>query len=123
MLMWTPSVKIYISTTPLDLRKSFDGLAAATRSILRSDPMSGHLFVFLNKRADLIKILWWSKGGFSLYCKRLEQGTFRFLKAIDGETSRIEVDSTELAMILDGIDLKTTKRRKRWSPPVQSAVS
>jgi transposase len=122
VLMWTPSVKIYISTTPVDLRKSFNGLAGATRSILDSDPMSGHLSVFFNKRADLVKVLWWSNGGWSIYARRLERGTFRFLKAIDGDTNRIEVNSTELAMILDGIDLKATKRRKRWNPPVRAAA-
>lgn len=121
-MMWSSSVKIYVSTTPLDMRKSFDGLAMATRSVLQSDPMSGHLFVFFNKRADLMKALWWSKGGFSLYSKRLERGKFRFLKAIDGETKRVEVDATELAMILDGIDLKETKRRKRWNPPIRATA-
>jgi transposase len=67
MLMMPSSVKVYISTVPIDMRKSFDGLAGATRSILQRDPLSGHLFVFLNKRADLVKVLWWSHGGFSLY--------------------------------------------------------
>ncbi len=122
MLMWSSSVKIYVSTTPLDMRKSFDGLAMATRSALQSDPMSGHLFVFFNKRADLMKAIWWSKGGFCLYSKRLERGKFRFLKAIDGETNRVEVGATELAMILDGIDLKATKRRKRWNPPIRATA-
>ncbi len=122
MLMWSSSIKIYLSTEPLDMRRSFDGLASATRSMLRSDPMSGHLFVFFNKRADLMKAIWWSKGGYSLYCRRLERGTFRFLKSVDGETTRVEVDSTELAMILDGIDLKETKRRKRWNPPVRASA-
>lgn len=121
-MMWSFSVKIYVSTTPLDMRKSFDGLAMATRSVLQSDPMSGHLFVFFNKRADLMKAIWWSKGGFSLYSKRLERGKFRFLKAVDGETNRVEVDATELAMILDGIDLKATKRRKRWNPPIRATA-
>jgi len=121
MLMWNTSIKIFMSTTPVDMRRSFDGLAAATRSILSSDPMSGHLFVFFNKRADLMKAIWWSNGGWSLYAKRLERGRFRFLKPVDGQ-ARIEVSSTELAMILDGLDPKATRQRKRWNPPPRAAV-
>ena len=122
MLMWSSSVKIYISTRPLDMRKSFDGLASATRSILASDPMSGHLFVFFNKRADLVKVLWWSHGGFSILAKRLERGRYRFLKAVEPDSAQVEVSATELAMILDGIDLKATKRRKRWNPPARATA-
>jgi transposase len=121
MLMLPSSVKIYIATVPIDMRKSFDGLAGSTRSILKQDPLSGHLFVFLNKRADLVKVLWWSHGGFSLYAKRLERGRFRFLKPVEADGARVEVSATELAMILDGIDLKATTKRKRWNPPKKAA--
>lgn len=122
MLMGSPSVRIFISTTPVDMRKSFDGLAAATRFLLDLDPMSGHLFVFFNKRADLMKAIWWSNGGWSLLAKRLERGKFRFLKPIEPGGARVEVTQTELAMILDGIDLRQTRRRKRWNPALRAAA-
>ena len=121
MLMMPSSVKVYISTVPIDMRKSFDGLAGATRSILQRDPLRGHLFVFLNKRADLVKVLWWSHGGFSLYEKRLERKRFRFLKPVEPDRAEVEVSATELAMILDGIDLGATRRRKLWNPAQRAA--
>lgn len=121
MLMLPSSVKVYISTVPIDMRKSFDGLAGATRSILKHDPMSGHLFVFLNKRADLVKVLWWSHGGFSVYAKRLERARFRFLRPVEPDSAEVEVSATELAMILDGIDLGATRRRKLWNPAQRAA--
>ncbi len=122
MLMGSPSVRIFISTQPVDMRKSFDGLAAATRFLLDHDPMSGHLFVFFNRRADLMKAIWWSGGGWSLLAKRLERGKFRFIKPVERGAPRIEVTQTELAMILDGIDLRRARQRKRWNPGLRTAA-
>ncbi len=116
MLTLPPSVRIYVAIDPVDIRKSFDGLSAAVREILRADPMSGHLFVFRNRRADRIKILFWDRSGFGLFYKRLERGTFRLPVDPDGFSVRIEMEAAELALMLEGIDLRGAKRRPRWSP-------
>ncbi len=74
MLMLPPSVKIVLAVQPVDLRRSFDGLAEAARVVLAQDPFSGHLFVFRNKRGNRIKLLFWDRSGFVIWYKRLEQG-------------------------------------------------
>lgn len=78
--MWSlpPSVRIFVCLAPTDLRRSFDGLAGMVAGVLSEDPLSGHLFVFRNRRADLIKILYWDRSGYCIWAKRLERGTFRF---------------------------------------------
>lgn len=119
MLMLPPSVRIYLATEPVDCRKSFDGLAATTRSVLRQDPLSGHLFVFRNRRGDQLRILVWDRHGFALLCKRLERGVFQLPKAAPVETTHVEVDSAELGLMLDGIDLRGSTRQKRWIPRVE----
>ena len=121
MLSWPSSMKIHVATGPIDMRKSFSGLAAATRTVLGRDPLSGEVFVYFNRRGDLAKALWWSKGGFCLFCKRLERGRFRLAKVVESGTKDIEIETTELAMLLDGIDLCATTRRTRWSPPTRSS--
>ena len=78
MLMTPPSVKIFISTRPIDMRRSFDGLSAIVTEIIGKDPYSGHLFVFCNRRKDRTKILWWDRSGFCLFYKRIEEGAFHF---------------------------------------------
>ncbi|MEE9311131.1 MAG: IS66 family insertion sequence element accessory protein TnpB [Planctomycetota bacterium] len=99
------------------LRKSFNGLTALTVDVIKQDPLSGHLFVFHNKRRNLMKVLFWDRTGFCILHKRLEQGTFRFPS--QSEDSRtLEVDSAVLTLILEGIDLSNAKRRKRYRKPV-----
>jgi len=115
MLSLPPSVRIFIGIEPLDMRKSFDGLANATRHVLEQDPLSGHLFVFFNRSRTMMKSLYWDRGGYCLIAKRLERGTFRLPKT-DG-SGRLELESVELTLILEGIDLAGAKRRKRWQPP------
>jgi transposase len=110
--MLPPSVRIFLAAAPLDLRKSFDGLAAATRELLAQDPLSGHLFVFLNRRSDRVKILVWDRNGYWLMCKRLERGRFR-TPVRDG---KVEIESAELTLMLEGIDLAGARRRPRWTP-------
>jgi len=112
MLNLPPSVRIFISTVPADMRRSFDGLAAMTEQILKEDPFSGHLFVFRNKRGDRVKVLYWDRSGYCLWYKRLEKGTFRFPER--HETS-VEVDAAELALLLEGFDLSGARRAKRYS--------
>ena len=114
MLMLPPAVRIFVASQPTDLRRSFDTLAQMARSILRQDPFSGHLFVFFNRTRNRVKILYWERTGFWLCHKRLESGTFRALVNAAGV---VELQPTELAMLLDGIELSATRRRKRYARP------
>ena len=111
MLMLPPSVRIYLGTEPADMRWGIDGLMRRVQSILEQDPFSGHLFVFRNRRGDRAKILFWDRSGFCLWYKRLEKGTFRFP---DGAGTNVEVEAAELALLLEGIDLRGARRRPRW---------
>ena len=112
MLILPPSVRIYLAREPADMRCSFDGLTARVRSVLDADPFSGHLFVFRNRRGDRVKILLWDRSGFCIWYKRLEKGTFRFPEAHEAS---LEIESAELSLLLEGIDLKGARRRPRWS--------
>jgi transposase len=116
MLTLPPSVRIFLCLSPADMRRSLDGLAALTREILREDPLSGHLFVYFNRRRDRAKILFWDRSGLCLYYKRLEKGTFRLSAFEDPKSSRAEIESAELALILEGIELAHAKRRSRFVP-------
>ena len=104
MLTLPSSVRIYLAAEPVDLRKSIDGLSAMARA-QGHDLYSGHLFVFGGRRRDRIKILVWDRGGFVLLYKRLELGRFRW-PDVPASALEIEVDGTQLAMLLDGIDVR-----------------
>jgi transposase len=108
------AVRVYLATRPADMRKSFDGLAALVSGGLALDPLSGHLFVFINKRRDRIKILYWDRDGLAVWAKRLERGTFRLPVA---GADRVEMTTAELAALLAGIDLSTARRRVRYRRP------
>ncbi len=108
------SVRVWVASAPVDLRRGHDGLCALVQSEWQQDPYSGHLFVFFGKRKDRIKILFWSRGGFVLYYKRLERGVFRLPDASGTHSS---LDSTALVMLLDGIDLRRVRRPPLWNPP------
>jgi transposase len=96
-------------------------LAALTREIIREDPLSGHLFVYFNRRRDRVKVLLWDRSGLALYYKRLEKGTFRLSAFEKPDSSRAEIDSAELALILEGIDLANARRRPRFALPRATA--
>jgi transposase len=115
MLTLPPSIRVYLASGPVDMRCGHDGLLAVVRSRWDLDPYSGHLFVFLGRRSDRAKILYWDRGGFVLYYKRLERGRFKLPK-VDPEQGRIEIDSTDLAMLLEGIDLSSVRRPAQWRP-------
>jgi len=104
--------KVYLCTTPADMRKGFDSLAALVKDFLGHDPLSGHLFLFIGRARDRLKILYWDADGFALWYKRLEEGTFR-LPAADPDAASVELKASELAMLLEGIDLRSLRRRKR----------
>ncbi|HEY3233283.1 MAG TPA: IS66 family insertion sequence element accessory protein TnpB [Polyangiaceae bacterium] len=115
-----PSVRIFIATEPVDLRKGFEGLGAIVRTGWGRDLYSGHLFVFLGRRLDRCKILYFDRGGLVLYYKRLERGGFRLPPR--GEDARaVEMDGTQLAMLLDGIDVAKVERPKHWRPKRSAA--
>ena len=114
MLTWPPTVRIFVSTQPTDMRRSLDGLAMITRENMGQDPLSGHLFVFFNRRGDRVKIMFWDRSGFCIWYKRLEQGVFRLPQSIVN-TPNPEVEITDLSLILEGIDLSSVRRRKRFA--------
>jgi transposase len=109
------AVRVYLAKDPADMRKSFDGLFALVAGPLALDPLSGHLFVFLNKRRDRIKVLYWDRDGLAVWAKRLERGTFRVPQARAGH---VEMTTAELAALLAGIDLNTARRRRRYTRPL-----
>jgi transposase len=122
MLTLSSAVRIVLATEPVDMRKSIDGLMAVVRASFGEDVYSGHLFVFVSRRGDRVKILTFSRGGFILYYKRLEQGRFQ-LPAVKAEAQSVSLDATQLAMLLDGIDVAQVKRPAVWEPPRRKAAS
>jgi transposase len=108
------AVRIFLCATPTDMRRGFDRLAEMVRSSLGHDPLDGSLFVFRSRGSDRLKILYWDKDGFALWYKRLEEGTFRFPRVAEGVAS-VEVAASELAMLLEGIDLRSVKRLPRYA--------
>jgi transposase len=117
MLSLPEPVQIYVAVQPADMRRSFDGLAAHVRDWLGQDPLSGHLFVFRNKRGDRVKILFWDRDGMALYYKRLEEGVVRFPASGDPHAACVQVSAEELALLLWGIDPSSVRRRKRYARP------
>ena len=116
MLTLPPSVKIYVAAQPVDARKSFDGLAALVEAEFGLEPMSGHLFAFLNRRGHVAQMMFWDRNGFCIVKKRLEAGTFKMMRAVDATATHVEINSAELALMLEGIDLNGARRRKRYQP-------
>ncbi len=115
LLSWPTSVRIWLATRPTDLRQSFDRLAELVRQQLQGDPLSGQLFVFRNRRADRVKLLYWDEDGFVILYKRLEAGTFRFPQAT---TAGVQMRAADLQMLLDGVELDSVKRRRRYHRPI-----
>jgi transposase len=114
MLGMPPSVRIYFATELTDMRNGIDGLRAVVEATLKRDPYDGHLFVFVGKGKDKVKILFWDRNGFVVYQKRLEKGRFQ-LPVIDARRKHVEMEPAQLAMLLDGIDLNA-RRLERWDP-------
>jgi len=114
MLSLPSSVRIYFFDGGIDMRKGFDSLAALVRTS-GLDVFSGHLFVFVSRRCDRVKVLSWQRGGFVLWYKRLEQGRFRRPK-LAADATRIELEPDQLILLLEGIDLASVRRAKRWEP-------
>ena len=104
-------VRVHLYGQPVDMRKSFTGLYALTQQKLRQDPLSGHLFVFVSRRGDYLKCLYWDRTGFCLWAKRLERGRFVWPAAKEG---KVALTPAQLAMLLEGIDWRAPQRT--WQP-------
>jgi len=111
--MLPSEARIYVATTPIDMRRSFDGLAAAVAERMKKDPKSGALFVFINASHTRMKVLWFEPSGYSLLYKRLDRGVFRLPEAADGAGASIDIDANELIAILAGIDLPSDRTSAR----------
>jgi transposase len=113
MLSLPSSVRVFLCLQPTDMRRSFDGLSMMIQEVIGESPFSGHLFVFCNRRQDRVKVMYWDRDGYAIWYKRLEKGTYRFpCSASDALRAEIRVD--EFLVLLEGIDLSTVKRSKRY---------
>lgn len=107
------STRIYLYAQNVDMRKSFNGLCGIVQAEFARDIRDGDLFLFLNRRGDRIKAMYWDRDGIAIWMKRLERGTFQRPVAIAG-ISQVEIDATDLSLLLSGIDLNSAKRRQRY---------
>lgn len=114
MLSLPPCVQLWYCPEPVDMRLGFDGLYALVSSKLQADPLSGHLFIFRNRVADRLKVLYWGRHGLCLWCQRLEAGRYHFPTPADAQV-RIELTPGQFQMVLDGIDITRVSRFKRFS--------
>jgi transposase len=115
MIALAPQTRVFLYRRPTDMRKSFHGLIALTEAELKQDPLSGSLFVFVNRRRDRIKILYWGETGFCIWYQQLQRGTYQ-LPRHDSlrEQDTLEVTRAQLSLILDGIDLTSARQRRRF---------
>ena len=114
MIGFAGQLRVYAYGAPCDMRKSFNGLTALAKNVMGKDPLSGHLFVFVNRRGNYLKSLYWDRTGFCIWSKRLEQGNF--VSNWDREHDR-EMDYTQLKMLLEGLETRTRKRRYKHITP------
>jgi transposase len=112
MIMLPSAVRIFLCTRPTDMRNGFDGLTGLVQECFGQDPLAGHLFLFINRRRDRIKILYFDLDGLAIWYKRLEAGSFEMPRT--DERDGIELQQAQLAMILSGIDMKSARQRKRF---------
>jgi transposase len=121
MISLPSSVRVFLHAPPTDLRKGFDALCGLVTTAFGQDPTSGHLFLFVNRRRDRMKILYWDRDGLAIWYKRLENpGTFQ-IPTTATKAASIEMTPTQLALILSGIDLKSARQRKRYQRPMPAA--
>lgn len=116
MLSLPPSVRLFVATEPVDGRKGPDSLMVIVRDVFKHEPFSGHLFVFFSKRRDRVRIVYWDRNGIAMWTKRLERGRFRLGELATGTLAAHAIESAELALILEGIELSGATRRARWEP-------
>lgn len=123
MILLPRAVRVYFATAPADMRRSFDGLSNEVRAVLGHDPLSGHVFVFLNRRKTQVKLLLWTRGGFTIVHKRLEKGRFAFPRQVIDQASCVALDAHELSMLLEGIDMSGARISRRWEPAAHSSTA
>lgn len=116
MLAVASTTRIYLYMPPVDMRSSFDGLHAIVQANFARDIRRGDYFLFVNRRRDRVKILWWDRDGLAIFMKRLEAGTIQTPTA-DRDAKSLIIDPTQLAMLLSGIDVSNIKRRRRFDDP------
>lgn len=116
MLLLPGAVKVYVAVDPVRLNRSFDGLSNIVREVLRKDPLCGHVFVFMNRRKTMVKLLVWTRGGLTILHKRLERGTFASMFGNNDARTHVEIDVHELSMLLEGINLASGRMSTRWAP-------
>jgi transposase len=114
MLTLPSSIRVYMAADPADMRRSFDKLASTVEGVFGLNVLDGHLFVFINRRADQAKCLFWDRTGLCILHKRLEAGTFRRVRDVESGALHVEIDAAELSLMLEGIDLKNARRKKRF---------
>lgn len=119
-MLLSRAVHVYVATAPCNLKKSFEGLTNEVRQVLAKEPLSGHVFVFLNRRKTQVKLLLWTRGGFTIVTKRLERGTFTFPARVTTDAVSVRVDVHELSMLLEGIDVTSARKSRRWEPPMHT---
>ena len=113
MISIASSTRIFVATSPTDMRKGFDGLQGLVAGTLGQDPLSGHLFLFVNRRRDKLKVLYWDGDGLAIWYRRLEQGTFQ-MPSITGDGTAAEINREDLLMLIRGLDYESVHRRKRY---------
>ena len=116
MILLPRAVRVYFATGATNLRKSFEGLSNEVRTVLSHDPLSGHVFVFLNRRRNQVKLLLWTRGGFTIVHKRLERGRFTFPAHVVAGATSVAIDAHELSMLLEGIEMADVHTSERWEP-------
>lgn len=132
MLSLPLPVRVYLCLEPADMRRSFDGLCQLVREHVGGDPLSGDLFVFRSRRGDRVKLLYWLGDGLAIWYKRLEEGTFIFPRSATSASGLswskaagehgLEIRASDLAMLLDGVDLTSVKRQKRYQRPLPASM-
>jgi len=118
MLTLPVPVKIFVHTSPTDMRKGHDGLSAIVTDFMNEDPLSGHMFLFVNRRRNRVKLLYWAGDGYALWYKRLERGTFEppaAIRSTQGDSPRLEITASQMSLLLDGIELASARRRRRYT--------
>ncbi len=113
MLNFSHQTRVFLFMEPVDMRKSFRGLCLLAEAVLKEDPASGHWFAFINRRRDRLKLLGWDGQGFWIWYKRLELGVFE-KPASRANQTQMEIDVTQLSLIINGIDLRSVKRKRRY---------
>lgn len=114
MLSLSPTIQVFMATEPVDLRKGFDGLSAAVQTVFDRNVLDGHLFLFLNRRRDRVKVLWWDRDGLAVFYKRLELGSYEIPRHAPGD-KQLRLDATQLSLLLNGVQLDSVKHRRRYT--------